>query len=116
VSKYLWIAALLLLGTPLFAQDAKVVELIPSDAREAKAAYDEMKAAEKKWQDLNAKLQRTYKGFDGGIEFSSDFKFIVPKYGNSGMVTLTPSWNSCCCTLTPATGIFSGTTNLNAIQ
>jgi hypothetical protein len=77
--KHLWIAVFVLLGTPLFAQDAKVVELSPSDALEAKAAYEDMKAAEKKWGDLQAKLQRTYKDFDSGLEFSADFKFIVPK-------------------------------------
>jgi hypothetical protein len=96
-----WIIFCLLFTPALFAQDAKVIQLNPDDAKEAKAAYDEMKSAEKKWEDIQSKARKTYKGLDQGLEFSSDFKFIVPK-----QFTITTGSNYCCCT---AIGAGTGT-------
>lgn len=95
----------MLLSIWAHSQDAKVIQLTSEDAIAAKATYDEMKSAEKKWADIQTKLQKTYKGFDGGIEFSSDFKFIVPK--QMGITTYTwPNY----CTVQPASGFtFSST-------
>ena len=95
----------LFMGALCSAQDSRVIQLKPEDAIAAKAAYDEMKSAEKKWADIQTNLQRTYKGkgFDVGIEFSSDFKFIVPK--QQGITAyIWPNYWPNYCLITPAGG------------
>ena len=111
------VIAICLIGTSLLAQNAKVVELKPSESIEAKATYEQMKAAEKKWEDFQARVQGTYKGFDVGLDFDSDFRFIVPKAAQPSATT----WPNSCFTVASATtnlspNMFSnGTTSVLSI-
>jgi hypothetical protein len=85
------------------AQDAVVVELPKTDAATAKTLYDAKVAADNAWDSFDKKITQTYKGFDYGITFSKDFRFIVPKAYQSG--TATWQWN--CLTTVPSTGTFT---------
>lgn len=60
------------------AQTAKVVELPKHEAEQAKQLYEAKVAADKAWDDFNVKLKTTHTSF-WDIEFSDDFRFIVPK-------------------------------------
>jgi hypothetical protein len=79
----------LLLCSAAFAQDAKVVELSQADATQAKQLYQAKIAADKAWDDFNAKLRESHQEI-GQIEFSKDFRFIVPK-----PYTPPNTWGSC---------------------
>jgi hypothetical protein len=92
---------ILLLCSVALAQDAVVVELPKTDAITAKTLYDAKTAADKAWDQFNSKLTETYKGFYGGIQFSKDFRFIIPHPNNAPSSTL---WNGGCTSYTPATG------------
>jgi len=82
----------LLLGFALVAvgQNATVVALEPKDAKELKAAYERLQAAQKAYDDLKTAAVRKYAGpeesraFRGLLmpdawEFSADFDVLVPK-------------------------------------
>jgi hypothetical protein len=107
--KWCWfIGALIVLALPAWGQDAVYKRLSDTDAAEAKAAYDQLQAAQKKWDDVQTKIQDVYLNqahpkfdqSDGhplngavsmsingvvdepwqfGFTFSKDFKIIVPK-------------------------------------
>jgi hypothetical protein len=80
---------IMLLCSVALAQDAVVIELPNPDAAKAKQLYDAKVAADKAWDAFNDRLHDTYKGFIGGITFSKDFRFIVPKEYPSA------TWNNC---------------------
>jgi hypothetical protein len=73
-----------------FGQTAKVVALSPERAATAKELYEAKEAANKAWDEFykdvwtnEGKDVRTNEGenfgYGYGIEFSTDFKFLVPK-------------------------------------
>lgn len=78
------------------AQTAKVVELPKHEAEQAKQLYKAKVAADKAWDDFNVKLKTAHKSF-WDIEFSDDFRFIVPKpstlpnWSTGGVTTMCPS-------------------------
>jgi hypothetical protein len=87
------------------AQTANVVELSKADSEEVKQAYDRLQDAQVHWQAIQDNIREKYamvpegdatagrtvittiagknrvyrEGFEFGIEFSKDFRFIVPK-------------------------------------
>ena len=92
------------LALPLLlpAQTAKVIQLSPEDATKAAALYQQKADIEKQITDLEEKITESYlkgkadsyfcgvgyicvaspapkSGWESGFEYSSDFKFIVPK-------------------------------------
>jgi hypothetical protein len=109
---FLLFGTILLFTSPLYvqAQDARVIELKRDDAVQAAKLYEEMKSAEKRWEEFQAHVKSTYltfdkdlscepllcfgdaRSFDNGFIFSSDFRFIVPKPVTPQIQTF---WNSC---------------------
>jgi hypothetical protein len=96
--------AFLLLASALTvgAQTANVIELTPADQARAQKAWDALQKAQTEWNDVRDSLDDKYvhngqpwasvgtalggkvlrqpqPGFENGFEFSSDFRFIVPK-------------------------------------
>jgi hypothetical protein len=107
---------LILAASPLIGQTAKVIQLSPEDAAQAKSLYTQKAEIEKKIKDLedavhdkylitahhgSQGLYGTYKeGWSAGFDYSEDFRFIVPKsYPSTNGI-----WSSgCnCATITPA--------------
>ena len=98
------VVALLFAGT-LGAQTANVIELKPEDSTKVQKAWDELQRAQARWKDVNDQIDMQYvevpydgsmgnlvisaevlkngyhrrDGFLAGFEFSTDFKYIVPK-------------------------------------
>lgn len=82
------ILSLLLLGG---FQDAQVVELSKTDTIQVEAAWRAKIAAEKEWEKVRKEIERKYSMATVGsgqqcisgqcpeFEFSSDFRFVVPK-------------------------------------
>jgi hypothetical protein len=84
---------LLLIAAPMLAQTAKVVELKPEEAAEAKQLHDAADRAKKAADEFDAKIGERYVWSEGstansyslkpgwpyGFEFSDDYRFIVPK-------------------------------------
>lgn len=83
--RYFVIAILLLLTVCAFAaQQAKVIHLKAADQTEAKKLWADLQAAQKAWNEFNAKVEKEYvkaakSDFGNGFEFSEDFSVIVPK-------------------------------------
>jgi hypothetical protein len=107
--KTIIVVLLLAFGVGLRAQTAKVIELTPAEAKEAKALYAEQKAVADKIEKLRASIEKAHlivvtattywdqptntlklQGWYGGFEFSEDFKFIVP------VATPASSFNNLC--------------------
>lgn len=67
-------------GAVAFSQSAKVAILSAEDTAKIKAAYTAMKEAEDKYNNLAARLKRTYIDTNtwGESQFSGDFRAIVP--------------------------------------
>ena len=92
------LAIILLLAGSLSAQTANVIELSPADTITAKAAWQNLQDAEKKWKDEQSVIGRKYAtlpgnpGFEHGFEFSKDFKYIVPKPNTGGTASTTTAW------------------------
>lgn len=101
------LASLFLLAFLLSGQNADVTILRPSDAKEARAAYLEMKDAEQKWAELGARLKRVY-GIEYEAQFSKDFAAVVPK---SSGVTSGSGWGSGTIQTWPCNGISTLVTN-----
>jgi hypothetical protein len=107
---------ILFLCSVAFAQDAVVVELSQTDATQAKKLYDAKVAADAAWDSFNSDLRGKYRNFND-IQFSKDFRFIVPKPYVSGTTTNIWTWPSCgscnaCGTFTipsnlPTTGLWT---------
>lgn len=125
----MFVLALLFAGT-VGAQTANVIELSPNDSVRVQKAWDDLQKAQAKWKDVNDQIDMQYveipydgtlgslvitfeslrngyhprPGFSNGFEFSTDFKYIVPKltvdpkspiqYSNGGVVT-TPFQYNC---------------------
>jgi hypothetical protein len=107
-----------------FAQNAKVIALSPSDAAKSQQLHEAAIAAQKAVEDFDKEVDHKYtydssaaiqpvhkKGWESGVEYSEDWRFIVPKtYGLtvSGTGTLIGTWPSCgygslpCFTTSPA--------------
>lgn len=102
----------LLFATTVFAQNAVVVELSKNDAEHASQLYEAKQKADKDWDDFytytSAKWSTMY-GWTLGIDFSKDFRFIVPKaiVGSSGVITwgTTPTCPCVGTCVTPATNV-----------
>lgn len=93
----------LLICSSLGAQEAHVIALKSEDAAHARCAWERLQKAQKEWEQVQKDIEedylrvpteskdasttlsifnsgRTYrKGFESGFQFSSDFKYIVPK-------------------------------------
>jgi hypothetical protein len=118
-----YFAALALLaaaGAAALAQTASVVELTPDDAAVAKRLYDQQAAITKQIADLQVKIRNKYliqpcqtarpsvefcassSTWFNGFEYSTDFKFIVPKPLPTYPTTTCGYPILCGTTLTPA--------------
>ena len=105
------LAIILLLAGSLSAQTANVIELSPADHAAALKSWLALKAAEDNWNTEVSHIERLYvpKGTPGqctdnaenrcvpdewypGIEFSKDFKYIVPKPNTGGTASTTTAW------------------------
>lgn len=124
--KFALISTLLLvlfLLSPLLlpAQTAKVIQLSPEDAKQAQNLYAEKAEVEAKIADLQNKIKVEYlseyqesfgsytlPGWELGFEYSTDFKFIVPKPTPLNLNSLFPSTGNCSW-IAPATGTITGT-------
>jgi hypothetical protein len=99
------IVLVLLCAVTVGAQTANVIELKPEDSSRAQKAWDDLQKAEAGWKDVQDQIDMKYvevpfdgksggtftwpgdvkngfrpkSGFNGGFEFSQDFKYIVPK-------------------------------------
>lgn len=109
------IAVLVLCFASAFAQDAKVVELSKEESILGKHLYEAKQKADKDWDDFY-RYTRDNNGFHftSEIEFSSDFRFVVPKsnpFTGGGV-----AWNNGCgWVTTPASGTITlGTTDSNS--
>jgi hypothetical protein len=96
----------LLVASTVFCQTANVLELTPADQARAQKAWDAKQKADVEWDRVRADIGNRYaskapcvaslsgvwppsnegqcihqakEGFESGFEFSSDFRFIVPK-------------------------------------
>lgn len=93
----------ILAASTLAAQTANVIELAPGDTAKVKAAWDQYQVAKENWLSerlaigdkytvrpsnqggvnpcsiVNATERCPKAGFEGGFDFSNDFRFIVPK-------------------------------------
>jgi hypothetical protein len=87
------LALVLVLVATAFAQEAVVVELSPADAVAAKKAFEAKRAADKAWDDLYAKIQKAHAsdGMAAGLQFSKDFRFVVPMFAGTGTVSVVGS-------------------------
>jgi hypothetical protein len=74
----LMLALFTLLVAGAVAQTAVVVQLKECDATQAQQLYAAKQAADKAWADFYAHVEKAY-GLVGDIEFSQEFRFIVPK-------------------------------------
>jgi hypothetical protein len=112
--KYLMI---FVLCSVAFAQDAVVIELSKTDAITAKTLYDAKIKSDQAWELFNGKLKETYKNaYDGvsfysGIQFSKDFRFIVPKPYSSSSGTCGQNYWSNGCTFSSPLQFSTPTTN-----
>lgn len=95
------IAMLVFFATAVFAQSANVIELEPADGARVQKAWDALQKAQADWDAVHHDIEMKYttrpgntggagmcvvnadycykEAFDDGFEFSTDFKFIVPK-------------------------------------
>ena len=117
----------LALSLPCVAQTAKVLQLTPDEAKQAKTLYDQQAALEKQIADFHDAITKKYlheknvAGYDpktfagwlytegqskpgwfNGFEYSEDFQFIVPKSYTPSVITCDGYY-----TATPAIGIFN---------
>lgn len=121
---------LVLAASPLFGQTAKVIQLSPEDAAQAKSLYAQKAEIEKKISSLVDGVHDKYliishhgpdglygiykDGWNNGFEFSDDYKFIVPKTYSTpnnccyGWETSLSSMGCNTFTVTPATGVLYG--------
>lgn len=95
-----------LLAIPIFAQDAKVIELSTADATRAKLAYESLQKAQTEWDAVKKKVSETYlsdprqlsssgltftipikQGWSVGFDFNESFRFIVPKPSTGSEIT-----------------------------
>jgi hypothetical protein len=119
-----YLIAFLLAALSVGAQTANVIELKPADTAQAQKAWDALQKAQREWENVQETIGSKYvytgpvwaiggtgmkeihqpvAGFDGGFEFSKDFKYIVPKlpeqkpypYGQWGGVVGTPYIGDC---------------------
>jgi len=94
------------MATTVFAQNANVIELEPTDTVKAQKAWDNLQKAQMEWESTRITLGNKYtnkvpcvaslsgtwppssdqvcihqpkEGFESGFELSKDFKFIIPK-------------------------------------
>lgn len=116
--KVLLIVAAIL--TPIVAQEAKILIVEKPDSQKLARAYREYKDAARHWEEVKAEVAKQYTT-EGGkpmagwekVEFSADFRAIVPK--ESRYVTTGAVWGPCSSTgtLVPNWGTtLSGTGNL----
>lgn len=96
--------ALVLAAVGVSAQNAKVIQIDKDDARDAKAKWEALQKAQADWDAVTERVKKDYliisanskecgsiafgnssggscyrSGWEIGFDFSSDFKFIVPK-------------------------------------
>jgi len=103
----------LFLSLPAFSQTAKVIQLTPDEARQAKDLYDQEQALKQKRADFDDAIRKKHifdnpekykglyyapgfpplkEGWTREFEYSEDFKFIVPqRFISSGSM----NWNNC---------------------
>src|ERR1700761_4934782 len=106
------------LALPLAAQTAKGIQLTPEEAKEAQALYAEQKSVELRMADLHQKIVTKYNlgnqntlfpAFD--FEYSTDFKYIVPKLPSINTNNFCCPYNSIistvvgCGSMTPVTPV-----------
>lgn len=74
----------LFIAAAAFAQTATVIELNPADAAQAKSAYALKLEADSIWKKVDARIRATYthSEFAPELEYTSDFRFLAPKYSN----------------------------------
>ena len=97
----------LILCMAAFGQNATVIGLPQADAIQAKQLYNAKIDADKAWDKFSDKVQADYPSFYSGVDFSADFRFIVPKaYQNSCYTCYTGTSTTWCdhisTVLTPA--------------
>lgn len=68
----------LLFGLLLSAQDAEVTVLSDQDSHAVQNAYQYLRDAQADWRRLQDDIRKKY-GLTGEIEFSKDFRAVVPK-------------------------------------
>jgi hypothetical protein len=110
------------LAIPLFSQTAKVIQLTPDEAKEAKSLYEQKAAIEAQVVNLHQKIITKYSldnknsmfpAYD--FEYSTDYRFVVPKIPVMSPATScclpTFNWVSTCGYLGPVVGMAYTTTN-----
>lgn len=118
---------LILLTGSLYAQTAKVIQLTPEDANEAKLLYKQKAEVEQKIEDLENKIHGFYliihsrdishgqyavpkPGWGTGtFEYSEDYKFIVPKQNTilNTLSVVSPFGEGNCLQYYPTTNSFT---------
>ena len=111
--------ASLVFAVGCYAQTAQVIQLTPDESRQAAALYAQKAEVEAKIAALQTSITEKYTketrtyvfctscvtylgtktGWEGGFEYSTDFKFIVPApqpttFGASGCTYLNPAVNT----------------------
>jgi hypothetical protein len=109
-----YLPLLLALFVPVIAQEAKIKVIEKSDSEKLSSAYKEYKDAEKRWEEAKTEIVRkythaddpggsTFSAWDTGVEFSPNFRAMIPKVSMS--LASTNLWN--CGTLTPLVSTFN---------
>jgi hypothetical protein len=105
--KSLLTVVVLIVAGSIGAQEARVIPLKSEDAAHARCTWERLQKAQKEWDDVQESVRNDYvlvpendkdasnvvlsiqggahtyrRGFESGFEFSSDFKYIVPKAVN----------------------------------
>lgn len=108
----------LLLAVGVGAQNAKVIQIDRDDARDAKAKWEALQKAQADWDAVAERVKKDYvyvskssqecgsqfmnvdycyrKGWENNFDFSTDFKFIVPKPQPQYSGCNGTSWNGNC--------------------
>jgi len=114
----LFLAALVFTGQKLVSQEAKIMILEKSDSQALKTAYQHYKAALSAWEQAKTDVAKKYT-LEGGkpmagwekVEYSVDFRAIVPQKSEYASGIIRPCWNSWTNT---TSGITSGDLTSNA--
>ena len=87
---------------PIVAQEAKILIVEKADSQKLAKAYKDYKDAAKRWEDLKAEVAKQYtyesgKAMPGWekVEFSADFRAIVPKTSSLTLWPCSTSSNWC---------------------
>ena len=109
---------LLALLIPVIAQEAKILFIAKSDAQRLSAAYNAFQGAKKHWEDTREQVAHKYTtksdgsgkplpGWDGEVEFSPDFRALVPRQVVFSSGTIWSSYP--CATTIPLSGTSGAT-------